>query len=459
MNPDGTLRPVYFPRGLVVATGEDIPHGQSLRGRMLILEFTAETVSLPVLTALQQSAGTGRLAEAAGSFCQWLAPRLPALKKQLPERRNQLRNDINTSASAHSRHPDTLAGLMITAELFADFAAERGVALPSDWLTGITTALMQTGKEQQQAIAAEEPAARFVRLISSALAAGRCHLKPVDGQPLTALDDFTGYGWQLRTFGVGSQERTDWHECGPAIGRFKPNEPWGVYLDPEASYALAQRIAEEQGQAIPLQQRSLVKALYAKGYLLSRNEPHFTVKVKLPDRSAKRFLHLRVSSHSSGNSGNYGNHSTQPDDFEDEKPVPTNQNEKTLVGTVGTGNDDAGCCPVPTNQRRFPLIKWEWEPKNTPNPLPDNDNFKPVSTVPTVPTNPDNGSPGVNINPLLTRIVAVLESAGGGGMTAVDLARVVDSGKTGPALVEAAISRLLLEGKIGRINGRFVAQP
>lgn len=292
MNADGSLRPAYYPRGLIVATGEDIPRGQSLRGRLLILEFSQNTVDLDVLTALQQHANSGTLAGAAGAFCQWLAPQMPTLKKTLPERRNQLRNEIN--ATAHSRHPDTLAGLLIAAELFTEFSAAHGVALPADWLALIAEALMQTGKDQQQAIAAEEPAARFVRLVESALAGGRCHLKPMDGRPLPTYEDFTRHGWQLKTFGVGDSERTDWHECGPCIGRFKPDDSRGVYLDPEAAYAIAQRIADEQGHGIPLQQRSLFKVLLEKGYLLSRTEPRFTINVKLPDKTTKRFLHLRA---------------------------------------------------------------------------------------------------------------------------------------------------------------------
>ncbi len=324
MNPDGSLRPVYFPRGLIIATGEDTPRGQSLRGRLLILEFTAETVNLAALTTMQQHAASGRLAEAAGSFCQWIAPRLTTFKEQLPQRRNQLRNEIN--ATAHSRHPDTLAGLVIAAELFAEFAAAQGVTLPGDWLAQIIAALMQAGKAQQQAIAADEPAARFVRLIASALASGRCHLKPLDGKPLPIYEDFTGYGWQLKTMGLGGNERTDWHECGPAIGRFRRGDLGSVYLDPETSYALAQRIAEEQGHAIPLQQRSLYKGLLAKGYLLSRNDPHFTLKMKLPDGRSKRFLHLRVSDKNNGNYGNYGNEGNQPNDFKYEKSVPTHEN-------------------------------------------------------------------------------------------------------------------------------------
>ena len=42
-------------------------------------------------------------------------------------------------------------------------------------------------------------------------------------------------------------------------------------------------------------------------------------------------------------------------------------------------------------------------------------------------------------------------------MTQDDLIRTVDAGKTGPALVNACINRLLMEGMIGRINGRLIA--
>lgn len=48
MNADGSQRPEYFPRGLIVATGEDMPRGQSARGRTLALEFGGiNTVSFP----------------------------------------------------------------------------------------------------------------------------------------------------------------------------------------------------------------------------------------------------------------------------------------------------------------------------------------------------------------------------------------------------------------------------
>ena len=457
MNPDGSLRPTYFPRGLIVSTGEDIPRGQSLRGRLLILEFDAETVNLSALTLMQQHATNGRLAEAAGCFCQWIAPRLPALKKQLPERRNQLRNQIN--ASAHSRHPDTLAGLMITAELFAEFASAQGVNLPGDWLADITAALMQAGQDQQQAIATEEPAGRFVRLIESALASGRCHLKPMDGKPLPSYEDFTAYGWQLKTAGFGDKERSDWHECGPAIGRFKRDNTPGIYLDPEASYALAQRIAEEQGHPIPLQQRSLHKVLLAKGYLLSRNDPHFTLKVKFPDGSSKRFLHLRVLDKNNGNYGNYGNQGIQANDFDNKNPVPTCENSKEKYGTMGTGNSSSaapGSHSVPTQDARFPLAKTEWEPKTDTNPLPDKENFEPVPIVPIVPT-PTNiiRACGVNEAPRLDETdLALIKAATEKPRSRKDLLRV--AGYAALADADERINRLLTTGYIGRVSGGLV---
>src|SRR5216683_991406 len=36
---DGTVRPARMPRGTILSTGEDVPRGQSLRARMLVLEL------------------------------------------------------------------------------------------------------------------------------------------------------------------------------------------------------------------------------------------------------------------------------------------------------------------------------------------------------------------------------------------------------------------------------------
>ena len=287
MNEYGGIRPAYFPRGLIVATGEDVPRGQSLRGRLLILEFSQDTVRLPVLTTMQRDAGTELLATAAGAFCQWLAPRINDLKQTLPPRFREQRTNI--TATAHSRYADTLAGLMITAEVFAQFAADSGVPLAPSWLATITNALIQTGKEQAQFIATEEPAGQFIRLIHAALESGLCHVKRRDGKEPTGYDEMNSLGWILKPSGVGEYAHSSWHPQGPGIGWFEESN---LYLNPEAAYRTAAQFANAQGQALPLSQQATLKALQNKNLILSNNPKRRTLKIKLSDGSTKDLLHI-----------------------------------------------------------------------------------------------------------------------------------------------------------------------
>ena len=60
MRSDSTLRPVKPPRGLIISTGEDVPHGQSIRARMLVVEIEPETINVAALTCCQQDARFGK---------------------------------------------------------------------------------------------------------------------------------------------------------------------------------------------------------------------------------------------------------------------------------------------------------------------------------------------------------------------------------------------------------------
>ncbi len=57
------------------------------------------------------------------------------------------------------------------------------------------------------------------------------------------------------------------------------------------------------------------------------------------------------------------------------------------------------------------------------------------------------------------RIVEALQGAGGYGMKLEDLARLVDwYGRTTLPMVAAEVDRLRLAGKVGKVNGRLVAE-
>src|SRR5207253_7701120 len=88
MRADGSLRPSRPPRGLILSTGEDVPPGQSLRGRMLVLEVSPGDVPLARLTPHQRAAAAGRYAEAMAGFVRWLAPQYAELRDRLPAERS-----------------------------------------------------------------------------------------------------------------------------------------------------------------------------------------------------------------------------------------------------------------------------------------------------------------------------------------------------------------------------------
>src|SRR3712207_6256827 len=75
MRPDTTLRPEKPPRALILSTGEDVPRGQSLRARMLILELGLGELDWRKLTRCQQDAANGFYAQAMSAFVRWLADR------------------------------------------------------------------------------------------------------------------------------------------------------------------------------------------------------------------------------------------------------------------------------------------------------------------------------------------------------------------------------------------------
>jgi hypothetical protein len=62
------LRDQAPPRALLLATGEEVPRGHSIRARLLIIEIQPRGIDLGALTRCQVSARTGELAMAMGAL-------------------------------------------------------------------------------------------------------------------------------------------------------------------------------------------------------------------------------------------------------------------------------------------------------------------------------------------------------------------------------------------------------
>jgi hypothetical protein len=288
LRSDGTLRPGRPPRGLILSTGEDVPAGQSLRGRALVLEVgPADVAPLAKLTPYQRHAAAGLYALALAGYARWLAARYADLCRRLPAERAALRERAQTGAGS-PRTPGMVADLALGLRLFLDFALEAGAiteAERADLERRGWAALQEAAAAHAKHVQAAEPTAVFLRLLAGALASGRAHVAGPDGG---APPNAAAWGWRR----VPTASGQDWQPQGRRVGWLDGGE---LYLEPEAAHAEAQRLAGEQGEALAVSPRTLWQRLRERGLLDSWDAPRQrnTVRRRLEGHDRREVIQLR----------------------------------------------------------------------------------------------------------------------------------------------------------------------
>ena len=183
MGKDGRSSTSQPPRALVLATGEEVPHGESIRARLLIVELRPGEVDRITLTECQKAAQQGRLAAAMGSFLVWVAGQYDHLQQRLSARTQAIRSEIG-GRTLHARLPIAVADLQASLEIFLEFAFEIGAV-----------GSVERAKLAQRSIDAfndlmacqtkyhrtSDPASRFLSLLQAGLSSGRAHVCGRDG--------------------------------------------------------------------------------------------------------------------------------------------------------------------------------------------------------------------------------------------------------------------------------------
>ncbi len=289
MRADGTIRPARPPRGLILATGEDVPRGQSLRARLLAVEVGRGDIPADRLTLAQHDAAKGLYAEALAGYVRWLAPRYGDVRGRLAAERSELR-DRAASDGQHARTPGIVADLALGLRYLLSFAAESGAIDAARrrqlWERG-WSALCEAGSAQSEHIESAEPVGHFLRLLGAALASGRAHLAAPDGQhPETP----SAWGWRREDVHDGPA----WRPQGRRVGWIDGES---VLLEPEASYAAAQSMAGEQGESLTVSAQTLRRRLRERGLLASWDGEREVLTVRRTLEGRRRnVLHLHSSS-------------------------------------------------------------------------------------------------------------------------------------------------------------------
>jgi Domain of unknown function (DUF3854) len=299
MRPDGSLRLAKPPRGLILSTGEDVPRGQSLRGRIFTVEVSPGEVDLERLTHCQEAARAGMYAEALVGFLQWLAPRYAQVRQQLRDEIVALRPEADQEGQ-HPRTPEIVANLAVGVRYFLNFACDAG-ALTAEEIEAFWhrcwAGLTEAAGAQRQYQEAGEPTQRFMELLTAALASGRAHVASPNGQEPKVPES---WGWRKATVESGPSTRDEWRPQGRRVGWVDGEH---LYLEPEASYAEVQALAVQQGEAFPVTASVLRKRLYERHLLLATAGKRQTYTLRRMLEGMRRpVLCMRVDTLSSYNS-------------------------------------------------------------------------------------------------------------------------------------------------------------
>jgi hypothetical protein len=262
MNADTSLRPTYRARGLIGATGEDVPPGQSQRARTMINQLKPGDINPERLSALQDAARDGTLTEAMAALVRFLAAVADcgSFDKTLRKWQTDMRGD---AAAEHRRTSENAASLMLGVQAFLAFAEQQGEIDAAEaerirhrtWQALVKAAAAQ-GDEQRE----EDQVESFLDAIPEMLAAGTAHVATTDGRSPSNSGN-SAFGWHIWN-GVNDDE---WRPQGNCIGYVDGDQ----LLLPDAAIGAANRLLSSQGRAVTINKGTLGKRLSDAGHLLT----------------------------------------------------------------------------------------------------------------------------------------------------------------------------------------------
>jgi hypothetical protein len=300
LTADSRAKPAPYNRSLAIITGEDLPRGQSLLGRALVLEIGRADVDVKVLTRMQQARDMGRLSGLMAAYLQWLAPNMDQHKKDFPKRVHQCRNSAIQEgfASSHPRAPEIYANLVIGSEIFIDFLQDAGsitLEQANVLSSEVETGLQQSFTEQAAYQIEQDEVERFMQLLRAAFSSGSCHIANRFDQGPPASRP---YAWGWRNAGVDMAGDKNYNPMGDCIGYYcdaAGAAPAEVWLIQENAFKIAAQFARNQGDSLLLSAPSLWRRMSERGLIVKMEparsgngcKPKLTVKRTVAGRSMR----------------------------------------------------------------------------------------------------------------------------------------------------------------------------
>ncbi|MGC4106423.1 MAG: hypothetical protein QM753_08720 [Thermomicrobiales bacterium] len=289
MRRDGTLQQEFYSRGVLLLTGEDLPRGHSINGRLFGIEVGPGSIDWQVMTELQEARRRRAFARLNASIISWIIRNWDAVRETYLEQVDVHAKRLRVLPLAHARHANAMAMLLAASGIWLDGMVELEAITKAEadaaWAR-VARGIEIAGLAQSEAVRAVDPCQQFLRLVGSAIGAGDAHLSAPDdnGPPTNA----TVLGWTMQMLRTRDGLEPDFRTRGPRIGWIDDR---GVFLLPDAALNAVQQLGRSQGISIPWASKTLGKRLAEAGHLLSTEAGRNTQKVRVAG-SFQRVWHL-----------------------------------------------------------------------------------------------------------------------------------------------------------------------
>ncbi len=269
LDRNGSLRLEKPPRGLIFATGEDVPTIPSIQSRLCIVGIQKGDVKGVRLTSCQQDAANGLYAASMSGFLSWLAPNYGEIKSGLESQRAKSRDEY-LGKYPNARTPDLVANLLLGLKYLLDFA-EDIQAISSAKIAELRAqgelAFQMIGRKQDDYHSQVDPVKKFPEMVASILSSGRGYLADRKGQRPN-IQNLECIGWRLFA--------TSYEPRGEKIGWIRDKE---IYLDQNITFAKVNELANEQSWTLSISPQTLWTRLKEEKVILRTEDEKTTNRI------------------------------------------------------------------------------------------------------------------------------------------------------------------------------------
>jgi hypothetical protein len=253
MNDVSQMQTTYYPRGIILSTGEDIPEGHSVRGRMMICELSPGEIETAKLTVAQQRRPS--YSQAMANWIRWLAA--TSAREYLPRLATDYRD--KHLGVGHTRTPGIIGNLMATAHLLGEFAIETNaldVPTISDIVGKANAAILAAATRQVEHLEAADPVEALTSTIRMLTGSKMAHFKSRTGGTPKNADKY-GYTAKETDSDLPTYERN-----GPPLGWVDASKG-ELYLDPN----MIPLLKKHSGGRLALTPQTLLKRMKESGLI------------------------------------------------------------------------------------------------------------------------------------------------------------------------------------------------